>query len=98
MKEITAKKDTYILCHNGEDVVHFIFLKEGNTLTTGQPFVEEFDSVEILKPRLEEITKGNSELFNSVMNDVMNQAVYPISSNSVIDNGGKLSRRVSGKL
>jgi hypothetical protein len=96
MKEIKATQDVYVLCHNNDDIIHFIFLKEGNNLSTGQPFVEEFYSLEPLKTRLEEITKNNSELYNTVMGQVMGQTLHSPASNSVIDNGGRLSKRVSG--
>lgn len=60
MKDITTKKDKYILCHNGNDIVHCILLKEGNNLSTGLEFVEEFISKEELKARVNILTKNEN--------------------------------------
>lgn len=60
MKELKVKEDTYVLCHNNTDVIHCVFLKKGNTLTTGQEFVEKFLTIDNLKKRVNEIVKDDS--------------------------------------
>lgn len=57
MKEITTTTDKYILCHNGKEVIHCILLKEGNKLSTGLEFVEEFTSKEDVKTRIVALTE-----------------------------------------
>lgn len=34
--------DTYVICHNGEDVVYPVIAKSGVVLASGQPYIEEF--------------------------------------------------------
>jgi hypothetical protein len=57
MKEITTTTEKYIICHNGAEVVHCILLKEGNKLSTGLEFVEEFTTKEEAKTRIADLTK-----------------------------------------
>lgn len=52
MKEIITITEKYILCHNGGEVIHCVLLKEGNKLSTGLEFIEEFTSKEELKNRV----------------------------------------------
>ena len=51
----TYDKLTYVICHNGADVVHPGEVQPGTTLSTGQPTVEEFTDKEAWKARLVEL-------------------------------------------
>ena len=44
MKSITADKKTWYIAHNEMDVVHPGFIDTGQTVTTGQPVLETFES------------------------------------------------------
>ena len=43
---------TYFLAHNATDVFHYGELLEGQEITTGQPNLEYFDTLDELKQRL----------------------------------------------
>lgn len=60
MKEVVANNDIHIICHNNVDIIHYILLRKGNRLTTGQPFVEERASLEEIKSRINQITRDES--------------------------------------
>ena len=63
MENITTTIDKYIVCHNGNDIIHLVNLKEGNKLVTGQKFIEEFSTLEDAKKRINEIA-NNEDYFN----------------------------------
>lgn len=42
----------WVLCHNNVDVFHIIQVQKGQTLQTGQPVVEVFDTDEELKNKI----------------------------------------------
>ncbi|MCX6195611.1 MAG: hypothetical protein NTY55_03015 [Flavobacteriia bacterium] len=44
----------YFLAHNGLDIFHSGKLEEGSEVTTGQPYLEYFDTLEKLIARLKE--------------------------------------------
>lgn len=44
----------YFLAHNSIDVFHYGELNEGQVISTGQPNLEYFDNLNILKERLAE--------------------------------------------
>jgi hypothetical protein len=46
---------TYIICHNGADVVHPVKVEPGTTLSSGQPQIEEFADEAAWKARLTEL-------------------------------------------
>jgi len=46
---------TYVICHNGSDVIHPNKVGPGTTLTTGQPQLEEFTEESAWKARLTEL-------------------------------------------
>ncbi len=60
MKEIVANNDIHIICHNNADIIHYIFLRKGNRLATGQPFVEERTSLVEIKSRINQIARDES--------------------------------------
>jgi hypothetical protein len=45
----------YFLAHNSENVFHYCEIKEGQMVTTGQPYLEYFNTLEQLKQRLNEL-------------------------------------------
>lgn len=49
-----------VICHNGTDVIHCVHVKQGNVLVTGQPIVEQFDTLEEAKLRINEIANDES--------------------------------------
>lgn len=57
MENITTNIDKYIVCHNGNDVIHLVLLKKGNKLVTGQEFIEEFSTIDEAKNRINDIAK-----------------------------------------
>lgn len=57
MKEIIAIKDLYVICHNNSNVIHCVYLKKGHKLTTGQPFVEERNTIAEVESRVDQIAK-----------------------------------------
>lgn len=60
MKEIIAKKEIFVVCHNGVDIIHFIELQNGNKLSTSQKFVEEFSTLEEAKKRINELSNNQN--------------------------------------
>jgi len=46
---------TYVICHNGADVVHPMKVEPGTTLSSGQPQIEEFADEAAWKARLTEL-------------------------------------------
>ena len=48
--QYTDKK--WVLCHNGNDICHYVELDAGIDLTSGQPHVEVFDSYELCAERI----------------------------------------------
>ena len=63
MKEIIATKDVYVICHNNLNTIHCFYLKKGHRLITGQPFIEERNTVEEIQSRVDQIAK-ESKYFN----------------------------------
>jgi hypothetical protein len=53
---------TYVICHNGSDVVHPCEVQPGTNLSSGQPNVEEFTDKEAWKARLAELNYDVSQL------------------------------------
>lgn len=71
MKEITySDKDAWVLCHNNESIFAIVNLISGQKLSSGQPFIEEFETEEQAKSRVIELT-GDIDYFNK--NDVQDQ-------------------------
>lgn len=46
---------TYVICHNGSDIIHPVQVEPGTTLTTGQPQIEEFLDKGAWTERLKEL-------------------------------------------
>lgn len=46
---------TYVICHNGADVIHPVKVEAGTNLASGQPEFEEFDNEGAWKARLTEL-------------------------------------------
>lgn len=53
--EKTFEEKTYVICHNGSDVIHPAVVEKGTVLATGQPQLEEFSTEEEWKKRLDEL-------------------------------------------
>jgi hypothetical protein len=50
MKKLMHPETTkYVICHNGNDVFHYSVVEPNDGLTTGQPFMEVFDTEEEAK-------------------------------------------------
>ena len=64
MREITTEVEKFIVCHNNADVIHYVNLKPGNTLLTGQEFIEEFLNLEAAQNRINELA-NDQEYFNN---------------------------------
>lgn len=47
-----ATKNMWVLCHNGIDIFHTVELQIGQNLSTGQPYMESFDTEEQLQQRI----------------------------------------------
>jgi hypothetical protein len=60
-KSYTEK--TYVICHNGSDIIHPVVVEPGTNLATGQPEFEEFSDEEAWKERLQELNYDISTLF-----------------------------------
>jgi len=60
MREITTEVEKFIVCHNNADVIHYVNLKPGNTLSTSQEFVEEFTDLEAAKNRVNELANDEN--------------------------------------
>lgn len=65
MKEITTEIEKFIVCHNNGDVIHYVNLQPGNTLSTSQEFVEEFLDLESAKNRINEIANDDTYFDNN---------------------------------
>lgn len=48
-------KETWVLCHNSEDVFHVLNLQVGGSVETGQPNLEQFDTEEECEKRFKEL-------------------------------------------
>lgn len=60
MTELKVENDKYVICHNDADIIHCVHVRKGNVLVTGQPIVEQFDTIEQLKQRVNEIANDES--------------------------------------
>lgn len=60
MTELRMENDKYVICHNNTDVIHCVHVRQGNVLVTGQPNVEQFDTLEEAKLRVNEIANDES--------------------------------------
>ena len=60
MNELKIESDKYVICHNNADIIHCVHIRQGNILATGQPIVEQFDTLEQLKQRVNEIANDES--------------------------------------
>jgi hypothetical protein len=62
MIEKTYTEKTYVICHNGNDVIHPSKVEPGTTLATGQPQLEEFTDEAAWKARLTELDYDTTKL------------------------------------
>lgn len=63
MKEIKDHKTkVWVIAHDADSVFHPAEVEVGNVLTTGQPFLEQFDTEEAMVQRLIDLT-GSSDLW-----------------------------------
>lgn len=53
---------TYVICHNGSDVIHPVQVEPGTVLTSGQPNVEEFADKAAWEARLAELGFDTAKL------------------------------------
>lgn len=53
---------TYVICHNGADVIHPVEVQPGTVLTSGQPQVEEFADKAAWTARLTELGFDTAKL------------------------------------
>lgn len=60
MTELRMENDKYVICHNNADVIHCVHVRQGNVLVTGQSNVEQFDTLEEAKLRVNEIANDES--------------------------------------
>lgn len=56
------EETTYVICHNGSDVIHPVQVEPGTVLTSGQPNVEEFSDKEAWETRLKELGFDTAKL------------------------------------
>lgn len=56
------EETTYVICHNGADVIHPVQVEPGTVLTTGQPQVEEFADKAAWEARLAELGFDTAKL------------------------------------
>lgn len=56
------EETTYVICHNGSDVIHPVKLEAGTVLTTGQPEFEEFATEAEWEARLAELGYDTAKL------------------------------------
>lgn len=56
------EETTYVICHNGADVIHPVQVEPGTVLATGQPEVEEFADKAAWTARLEELGFDTAKL------------------------------------
>ena len=57
----------YFLAHNEKDVFHYGEMLENQVITTGQPSLEYFDSLDFLKDRLSFFNINYEELSSQVL-------------------------------
>jgi len=55
MHTFSSEKLTYVIAHNGFDIIHPTIVEPGVTLSTGQANLEEFDNKEEWETRLTEL-------------------------------------------
>jgi len=53
---------TYVICHNGSDVIHPVKVEPGTNLASGQPEVEEFTDEAAWTARLTELGYDTAKL------------------------------------
>ena len=53
---------TYVICHNGKDVIHPVKVEPGTNLSSGQPEVEEFTDEAAWTARLTELGYDTAKL------------------------------------
>jgi hypothetical protein len=58
-----VSKETWVLCHNSVDVFHIVHLQVGNSVQTGQPNLEQFETEAELEQRLTVLT-GNPNYYS----------------------------------
>jgi hypothetical protein len=69
MKEIKNKdKKVWVIAHNADSVYHPMELEAGLTLSTGQPFLEEFATEQDMVSRLTELT-GDPVFWDRIKSD-----------------------------
>jgi hypothetical protein len=69
MKEIKGKSEkVWAIAHNADTTFHPIELQAGLTLSTGQPFLEEFETEEEMVARLTELT-GDPAFWDKLKQD-----------------------------
>ena len=69
MKEIKNKdKKVWAIAHNADGVYHPVELEAGLTLSTGQPFLEEFATEEEMVTRLTELT-GDADFWTKLKSE-----------------------------
>lgn len=56
------EETTYVICHNGADVIHPVQVEPGTVLTSGQPQVEEFADKAAWEARLAELGFDTAKL------------------------------------
>ena len=62
MHTVSYEVTTYVIAHNGSDVVHPAIVEPGTTLSTGQAELEEFTDKEAWKARLTELCYDTTNL------------------------------------
>jgi hypothetical protein len=60
--EKTFDTDTYVICHNGAEIIHPSVVQARTKLSSGQPQYEEFSTEEEWKARLTELGYDISNL------------------------------------
>jgi hypothetical protein len=50
-----SQEEKWVLCHNGADIIHLVYLKIGGNLSSGQPNMELFDTKEQAIARAKEL-------------------------------------------
>ena len=53
---------TYVICHNGKDVIHPVKVEPGTNLASGQPEIEEFTDEAAWTARLTELGYDTAKL------------------------------------
>jgi phage regulator Rha-like protein len=60
MQEIVVKKEKHLVLHNNEEIAHYVHVKKGNVIQTAMNKIEEFDTLEEAKTRVNEITNNEN--------------------------------------